>query len=88
MPKKRVIQKPDGKIEKAEDKIWNEWFEGLDVKEHEQKLKQLGLDEEDIEEWEEVEGFKPEKKPEPEKTVKSEKKTNPEKKPKPEKKKK
>lgn len=49
---------PEGKIEKGEDKAWQEWYNGLDVKEHEQHLKQLGLDKEDIEEWEEVEGFK------------------------------
>jgi len=58
MPVRRVGPKPDGKIEKPEDKIWKEWFDKLDIKEHEQKLKQLGLDEDDIEEWEEAESLK------------------------------
>ena len=49
---------PEGKIEKAEDQVWQDWYKGLDVSEHEKHLKQLGLDKEDIEEWEEVEGFK------------------------------
>jgi len=57
MPRRKPGPKPEGKIEKAEDKIWHEWFDKLDVKEHEQKLKQLGLDKEDIEEWEEAEGI-------------------------------
>ena len=49
---------PKGKIEKPEDKAWQAWYKGLDVKEHEKHLAQLGLDTGDIEEWEEVEGFK------------------------------
>ncbi len=51
-------KKPEGKIEKPEDKAWLDWYSKLDVAEHEAKLAQLGLDQEDIKEWEEVEGFK------------------------------
>lgn len=40
------------KIEKSEDKEWRKWYEGLDEKEHEAKLKQLGLADDEIEEWE------------------------------------
>lgn len=47
-----------GKNAKSEDKAWNDWYEKLDVAEHEKYLAQLGLDKEDIEEWEEAEGFK------------------------------
>ena len=60
-PKKKDT--PEGKIEKAEDKMWKEEFDSMDVKDHEKALHQLGLDEEDIEEWEEMAGFK-EPKPE------------------------
>lgn len=42
---------PEGKIEKPEDKAWAEWFNKLDVREHEKYLKQLGLDDEEIMEW-------------------------------------
>lgn len=49
---------PDGRLEKPEDKAWAEWYEKLDVSEHEKYLAQLGLDKEDIEEWEEAEGIK------------------------------
>jgi hypothetical protein len=49
---------PTGKIEKPEDKAWREWFDSLGKEEHEQHLAQLGLDKEEIEEWEELEGFK------------------------------
>ncbi len=52
---------PGGKIEKPEDKAWNDWFTKLDAKEHEKYLKQLGLDEEEIEEWGQAEEMKPEK---------------------------
>jgi len=63
MPRKAKLKpQPEGKIEKPEDKAWNEWYNGLDAKEHEKHLAQLGLDKEDIEEWEEVEGFKKPKK--------------------------
>ena len=44
--------KREGKIEKAEDKAWREWYEKLDKKEHEKMLAQLGLDREDINDWE------------------------------------
>ena len=60
--RKKPKPKLEGHIEKPEDKAWKEWVEGLDVKEHEQKLAQLGLDKEDIAEWEEVEGLKKTKK--------------------------
>ncbi len=49
---------PEGKIDKPEDKAWDEWFNGLPIEEHEKHLAQLGLDKEDIAEWEEVEGIK------------------------------
>lgn len=42
----------EGKIEKAEDRVWHEWYGKLDKKEHEKMLAQLGLDEEEIGEWE------------------------------------
>lgn len=48
----RTRMKPDGKIEKSEDKEWHKWYDTLDTKEHEKKLAMLGLDKEDIEEWE------------------------------------
>ncbi len=61
MPRARVNRKiPEGKIEKPEDKIWKEWFNKLSLKEHENYLAKLGLDEEDIKEWEEE--FKKKKK--------------------------
>ncbi|MBN1941388.1 MAG: hypothetical protein JW772_04370 [Candidatus Diapherotrites archaeon] len=40
------------KIEKPEDKDWLDWYNKLDNKEHEKKLAQLGLEKEEIEEWE------------------------------------
>lgn len=43
--------KRTSKIEKPEDKDWQEWYSKLDKKEHEKILFQLGLDKEDIEEW-------------------------------------
>ena len=71
MPRKAKIKpQPEGKIEKPGDKEWNNWYESLDVKEHEKHLAQLGLDKEDIEEWEEIEGFK---KPSKESTPKKKK---------------
>ena len=58
MPKRSPNLKPEGKIEKPEDKAWREWYEKLDPKEHEEYLSKLGLDKEEIEEWEEAEGLK------------------------------
>jgi len=55
---RRLKRAPRGKIEKPEDKAWREWFDNLDVKAHEAHLAKLGLDKEDIAEWEELEGFK------------------------------
>lgn len=40
------------KTKKSEDKERCKWYEGLDKKEHEAKLKQLGLADDEIEEWE------------------------------------
>ncbi len=37
--------------EKAEDKVWKQWFQGLSLEEHDRKLKELGLDDEDVEEF-------------------------------------
>lgn len=59
MPRKAKLKPlPAEKIEKPGDKEWNKWYKSLDAKEHEKHLTQLGLDKEDIEEWEEIEGFK------------------------------
>jgi hypothetical protein len=62
----RARQKPGegSRIEKPEDREWCEWYNKLDVKEHEKMLAQLGLDKEDIEEWEETSGYKKAKKKE------------------------
>lgn len=49
---KRVKPVPDGKIEKPEDKSWKDWYEKLDPKEHEEYLAKLGLEKEEIDEWE------------------------------------
>ncbi len=51
-----VRAKPDGKILKQEDKYWNEWFTGLKEKDHDKFLGQLGLDNEDIDEWHQSHG--------------------------------
>lgn len=45
--------RPDGKIENADDKAWKQWFSEIPDKEHDDYLKQLGLDEEDMKEWHE-----------------------------------
>ena len=45
---------PNKKIKKAEDKEWRKWYDGLDEKEHEAKLKQLGLEGDEIDEWEDL----------------------------------
>lgn len=44
-------QKKDGKIEKLEDKQWQDWFSKIDEKTHGEFLQKLGLDNEDIKEW-------------------------------------
>jgi len=49
--KKPVLGK---KIEKAEDKEWQKWYEELDEKEHAARLKQLGLEDDEIDEWEDM----------------------------------
>ena len=56
--RKKIKPTPEGKIEKSEDKSWQDWYNNLDAKEHEDYLSKLGLDKEDIAEWEEAEGFK------------------------------
>jgi len=43
----------DGKIEKTDDKAWKQWFFEIPEKEHDDYLKQLGLDDEDMKEWHE-----------------------------------
>jgi hypothetical protein len=63
MARVKKTDTPEGKIEKAEDKVWKEEFDSMKVEDHEKILHQLGLDEEDIQEWEEMAGFK-EPKPE------------------------
>jgi len=49
---------PNGKFEKGEDKAWQDWFNKLGIKEHEEYLAKLGLEKGEIEEWEEAEGLK------------------------------
>ena len=49
---------PNGKIGKGEDKAWQDWFNKLGIKEHEEYLAKLGLEKEEIEEWEETRGLK------------------------------
>lgn len=48
----RRLPAENKKIEKSEDKEWRKWYETLGNKDHESMLKQLGLDEEDISDWE------------------------------------
>lgn len=43
-----------GKIEKAEDKEWREWFNTLTKDDHKKYLQKLGLDEEDLDEMDEI----------------------------------
>lgn len=57
MPR-RIEPKPEEKIEKAEDKAWRDWYEKLGASEHEEYLAKLGLDKEEIQEWEQAEGTK------------------------------
>ncbi|MFH1240673.1 MAG: hypothetical protein V1672_05705 [Candidatus Diapherotrites archaeon] len=45
---------PRKKTEKTEDKDWQKWYAELDKKEHEIRLKQLGLEDDEIDEWEEM----------------------------------
>lgn len=54
----RAKPAPNGKLEKGEDKAWQDWFNKLGIKEHEEYLAKLGLEKEEIEEWEEAEGLK------------------------------
>ncbi|MBN2127549.1 MAG: hypothetical protein JW703_04115 [Candidatus Diapherotrites archaeon] len=53
MPLKR---KKEGRPlpEKPEDKLWRAEFEKMSLEEHNNKLRELGLDEEDIEEFDET----------------------------------
>ncbi len=44
--------KADAKIDKPEDHEWKKWYQGLSEKEHESYLAKLGLDNDDIKEWE------------------------------------
>jgi len=73
MPKTRRKPTPSGKIEKPEDKFWKEEFDAMGVEEHEKALHQLGLDDEDIEEWEDAVGLKGTKPKTPEKAETPEK---------------
>jgi len=57
MPR-RIGPKPEGKIEKPEDKAWQDWYGKLEAKDHEEYLAKLGLEKEEIEEWEQAEGIK------------------------------
>lgn len=49
------MKKDKDHIEKAEDKIWRQWFDKLSTKDHKQYLQKLGLTEEDTKELPEVE---------------------------------
>ncbi len=52
--------------EKTEDKAWKQWFQGLSIKDHDDKLRALGLDDEDVEEFNEKftgDGKKPAQQP-------------------------
>ena len=44
------------KIDKPEDKAWEKWFNELGDAEHKKHLAQLGLDEEDVEDWKGMHG--------------------------------
>ncbi len=55
---RKARQNPSVPISRPEDKAWNEWFNKLRPEEHEDYLSKLGLDKEDIDEWEEKGGFK------------------------------
>lgn len=39
--------------ERVEDKVWQQWFQGLSMEDHDRKLRELGLDDEDVEEFNE-----------------------------------
>ena len=53
-----VRRKPsaEGKIEKPEDKMWKDWFNGIKENEHDKYLQQLGLDDADLKEWHSMHG--------------------------------
>ncbi|MFH1586724.1 MAG: hypothetical protein ABID38_02615 [Candidatus Diapherotrites archaeon] len=57
--------------EKPEDKIWREEFDQMTVEDHNEKLKGLGLEEEDIEEFDEVFYGEADEKAKPKKDLKS-----------------
>ena len=46
-------RKKEGKpiSDKPENKLWQQWFEKLSINDHDEKLRQLGLDDEDVEEF-------------------------------------
>ncbi|MFH0714598.1 MAG: hypothetical protein V1847_02385 [Candidatus Diapherotrites archaeon] len=48
-------KKPRDHIEKAEDRIWHEWFDKLTDKDHKAYMQKLGLDDEDQAELPEIE---------------------------------
>jgi hypothetical protein len=56
--RKKMKGRATGRAETPEDRAWKAWYEKLGVEEHEEYLSKLGLDKEDIEEWEETEGLK------------------------------
>lgn len=59
-----MIRKKTSKpiAEKAEDKVWNEWFDKLGPKDHDKYLKKLGLDDEDLNDFHEEFPLKKKKK--------------------------
>ncbi len=58
MPPKKIRRlPPEGKvIEKPEDAAWKNWFNELSEEEHKKNLKQLGLGDDEFEEWEQMHG--------------------------------
>ncbi len=50
----REKPKKSGKIEKPEDREWNDWFSHLTKEDHKKYLAKLGLDDDDLKEMEEV----------------------------------
>lgn len=52
MMQRPAKRRAEGKIEKPEDKEWGQWYSKLSSKEHQEYLSKLGLDDEEIKDWE------------------------------------
>lgn len=61
--KNRRLPEEGKKIQKAEDKDWEQWYSKLSVAEHEEMLSKLGFDKEELDEWEEETRMKKEENP-------------------------